>query len=194
MVSRLLASLVLLIQPAVTSAGLPPRTVSVAPNLDRPHIPLVRASRRQHRAPLHRWQPPQHHGLPVVGGPVTTRTKPAPITRSHKPTSSGTASTADRRSPVATSLRSDLARALALPEPWRSIVRCESIRDGSWRVSAASYARGWFQFLRSTWRSLGLAGDPAAASFATQYAAARRLAARDGLANSWVCARQLGWG
>lgn len=85
----------------------------------------------------------------------------------------------------------DLQRAQSLPEPWRSIVRCESLRDGSYRVASSSTARGWFQFLRSTWRSLGLSGDPAAAPFEVQYATARRLRARDGL-RAWDCARMLG--
>ncbi len=85
----------------------------------------------------------------------------------------------------------DLQKAEILPEPWRSIVRCESVRDRSWRMSAESRARGWFQFLPSTWRSLGLSGDPAAASFDEQYAAARELARRDGL-RAWDCARILG--
>jgi hypothetical protein len=85
----------------------------------------------------------------------------------------------------------DLQRARSLPEPWRSIVRCESVRDGSWRVASPSRARGWFQFLPSTWRSLGLSGDPAAAPFSVQYSAARRLARRDGL-RAWTCAHLLG--
>ena len=85
----------------------------------------------------------------------------------------------------------DLQRAESLPEPWRSIVRCESVRDRSWQLSSSSHARGWFQFLPSTWRSLGLSGDPAAAPFEEQYAAARELARRDGL-RAWECARILG--
>lgn len=78
-----------------------------------------------------------------------------------------------------------------LPYPWPEIATCESLRDDSWRESSPSMARGVFQFLRSTWRSLGLFGDPAAASWRDQYRAAKRLRARDGI-NQWDCARITG--
>lgn len=76
--------------------------------------------------------------------------------------------------------------------PWAGIGRCESLRDDSWPTSSSSWARGVFQFLPSTWHSLGLTGDPAAASWRDQLAAARRLRARDGL-GAWDCARILGY-
>jgi hypothetical protein len=79
----------------------------------------------------------------------------------------------------------------ALPYPWPQIIRCESLRDDSWRPGSSSMARGVFQFLRSTWSSLGLYGDPAEASWRDQYHAALRLRERDGI-NSWDCARITG--
>jgi Transglycosylase-like domain len=80
-----------------------------------------------------------------------------------------------------------------LPYPWPQIIGCESLRDDSWREDSNSYARGVFQFLRSTWASLGLSGDPAAASWRDQYRAAVRLKARDGI-RAWDCARIMGVG
>lgn len=82
--------------------------------------------------------------------------------------------------------------AASLPWPWPRIVHCESLRDGSWRVDAKSWARGLFQFLPSTWRSLGGYGDPAAASWREQFRMAVKLQHRDGL-RSWDCARMLGY-
>jgi hypothetical protein len=76
--------------------------------------------------------------------------------------------------------------------PWQGIGTCESLHDDSWRPASTSWARGVFQFLPSTWRSLGLTGDPAAASWRDQLHAARRLRARDGL-RAWDCARILGY-
>jgi hypothetical protein len=75
--------------------------------------------------------------------------------------------------------------------PWGEIGTCESYRDGSWRESSTSWARGVFQFLPSTWRSLGLTGDPATYSWRFQLKAAERLRARDGL-GAWTCAKLLG--
>lgn len=145
----------------------------------RPTPPASRSWRRPPLAEETRWR----------------SLKPRSGSRSPSP-ASGSAPTASHAAtaailPSATPAVSDLQRARDLPEPWRSIVRCESLGDGSWRVGSSSRARGWFQFLRSTWRSLGMSGDPAAASFDTQYAAARRLARRDGL-RAWSCARILG--
>jgi hypothetical protein len=159
-------------------------TVDLSPR--SPAAPTRRPTRSRVRPPLAeetRWR----------------STSPKPNGRSSAPTSShGIARSAGHLTRLATqsaagvASESDLQRAKNLPEPWRSIVRCESLRDGSWRATSDSVARGWFQFLRSTWRSLGLSGDPAAASFDAQYAAARRLARRDGL-RAWDCARLLGY-
>jgi ParB/RepB/Spo0J family partition protein len=65
---------------------------------------------------------------------------------------------------------------------WARLRWCESGRDGSWRVGAASVARGRYQFLRSTWASVGGHGDPAAASYAEQTARALTLWRRSGWA------------
>jgi hypothetical protein len=146
----------------------------------------VRANRSLIRPPLaerSRWSTP---AKPVVTPGASTRSP------SGRTTHSVTASAASSSIPTGSgSTMTDLQRAEALPYPWRGIVRCESLRDESWRVGSSSRARGFFQFLRSTWRSLGLTGDPAAAPFSVQYSAARQLAARDGL-GAWDCARILG--
>lgn len=145
-----------------------------------PPIVLERASRSLVRPPLaerSRW---------------STRTAPRATPSA---SSSSPAVGASTRTSVSSQLRTasgGVALARLLPEPWRSIVRCESLGDGSWRVSAASRARGFFQFMPSTWRSLGMSGDPAEAPFSVQYAAARKLRERDGL-GAWDCARILGW-
>jgi transglycosylase-like protein len=190
--------------------------VLLAPLAAIPHQPPVRAVRvafvvgnRPHRAHEHRQQVPVVAATQARADRVAVRAsrnhvRPPLAERSRwstsaRPTVSRAASTALRSHARAASSTSgsssaatttDLQRAHALPEPWRSIVRCESLRDGSWRVASPSHARGWFQFLPSTWRSLGMSGDAAMASFSTQYAAARRLAARDGL-RAWDCARLL---
>lgn len=145
-----------------------------------PPIVLERASRSLTRPPIaerSRWSTPT----------VQRATSPA----------SSSSRAGGISTPASSSLRprtasGGLALARSLPEPWRSIVRCESLGDESWRVSAASRARGFFQFMPSTWRSLGMSGDPAEAPFSVQYAAARKLRARDGL-GAWDCARILGW-
>lgn len=153
-----------------------------------------RSTRSHRRRPLeHLWHPRSTRGLPPTGGPVLVSTstrhtvKPS-VSRSSPRRPSGVTGGSTSR----TSGLTGLQRARSLPEPWRSIVRCESLGDGSWREGSSSRARGFFQFLRSTWRSLGLSGDPAAAPFGDQYDAARRLARRDGL-GAWDCARILGW-
>jgi hypothetical protein len=113
-------------------------------------------------------------GPPVSGGPVIAQPAAAApsVVESAPHTTEG--------------LRAWLA---AIPRPWGAIGRCESLGDGSWRRASRSHARGVFQFLPSTWRSLGLTGDPADYSWRFQLRQAERLAERDGLRHSWVCAR-----
>jgi hypothetical protein len=129
---------------------------------------------------------------PVAGGPVTQERaesawRVARLEIKPKPDASGWIG--DEPPHTTAGLR---AFAASLGYPWQGIIICESLRDGSWRESSSSWARGIVQFLPSTWRSLGLRGDPAAASWAQQIAAARRLRARDGL-GAWSCARILGY-
>lgn len=160
--------------PAVTSET---RVASPTPR----RSPAARVTRSLTRPPLaeeSRWSTSERPGVNVSG----TRSTPGTSSDTPRPLATGSS---------ATSAQTDLERARTLPEPWRSIVRCESLGDGSWRVLSSSVARGWFQFMRSTWRSLGLRGDPAAAPFSVQYFAARQLARRDGL-RAWDCARILG--
>lgn len=150
---------------------------SPPPSLYRPTAP-ARASRSLNRPPLaeeSRWRSTS----PVASASSGASASPHSVTPTEAVAASSSAPT-------------DLERAESLPQPWRAIVRCESLDDRSYLVSSPSRARGFFQFLRSTWRSLGLSGDPAAAPFWKQYAAALRLAVRDGIRHSWVCARQLG--
>lgn len=80
--------------------------------------------------------------------------------------------------------------AASLPAPWPAVVRCESLNDGSWRVTSSSRARGLFQFLRSSWRLVGGHGDPAAASFGDQWSKAQALLRLQGW-SAWDCARML---
>lgn len=166
------------VRPSPSATTWPATKVVLVPPLElqrRP--PATRASRSTDRPPLaerSRWST-----SPDAGASSGASASPHSVT----PTAAVAASS---------SAPTDLERAESLPAPWRAIVRCESLGDRSYRVSSPSRARGFFQFLRSTWRSLGLSGDPAAAPFWKQYAAALRLAARDGIRHSWVCARQLG--
>jgi hypothetical protein len=171
------------VTPPATAAGAGTKSAKLHPvtSFRAGTSPLLPSTSRSYRRPPlaeeTRWRSTstKHGGRP--GG----------STPSH-----GTVKSAPQQSRTPTRPMSDLQRARSLPEPWRSIVRCESLNDRSWPVTSTSTARGWFQFLRSTWRSLGLHGDPAAAPFDVQYAAARRLARRDGL-RAWDCARMLGW-
>lgn len=66
------------------------------------------------------------------------------------------------------------------PSDWSRIRMCESGRDESWRATSNSTARGYYQFLRGTWASVGGHGDPAAASFAEQTHRALLLYRREG--------------
>jgi len=69
------------------------------------------------------------------------------------------------------------------------IAQCES--GGNPRaLSPGGTYRGMFQFLPSTWRSVGGTGDPAAASVAEQYKRARILYERSGPGQWPVCSRR----
>lgn len=166
--------------------------------------------------------PPAHHApvraVPTPASPVirratvttTARTGPARASRSsQRPLLVGGPVLAPTAAPARTPARTPARRfdpfldsphthaglhawLATLGWPWEGIGTCESLHDDSWRPGSSSWARGVFQFLPSTWRSLGLTGDPADASWVEQLHAARRLRARDGLA-AWDCARILGY-
>lgn len=68
------------------------------------------------------------------------------------------------------------------------IARCESGGDPA-AISADGHYRGKYQFTRSTWRSLGGHGDPAAAPEAEQDQMAAKLLAERGTAPWPVCSR-----
>lgn len=73
---------------------------------------------------------------------------------------------------------------------WYRLRMCESTNTYT-RNSGNGYY-GAYQFLPSTWRSLGYSGMPHQASPATQDEAAKRLQARDGWGPWPTCARRLG--
>ena len=76
-----------------------------------------------------------------------------------------------------------------VPTILRRIAECES--GGNPRaVSRDGRYRGKYQFMRSTWRSLGGTGDPADASEATQDRLALKLYRAEGIGPWPVCGRQ----
>lgn len=73
-----------------------------------------------------------------------------------------------------------------------ALARCESGGDPG-RHSLNGKYHGAFQFLISTWQSIGYEGDPHNHSYATQKEAAGKLIARSGWASQFPrCARKLG--
>lgn len=148
---------------------------------------------------VRRGQPRQNRGdgVGLVRAPLVTRRLGRPATTSAVVRRSQQAAKARTRAARVETAgdfphtrQGLLAFAASLPYPWGPIIRCESAGDGSWRVTSSSRARGILQFLPSTWRSLGLTGDPASYSWRYQYAAALKLRARDGI-SAWECARIL---
>jgi muramidase (phage lysozyme) len=82
------------------------------------------------------------------------------------------------------------ASLVSLSGTWACIVRLES--GGNPRaVNPSSGAGGLFQFLPSTWASLGGTGRPQDASPALQFAMAQKLQARSGW-SQWVTAGACG--
>lgn len=73
---------------------------------------------------------------------------------------------------------------------WEALGQCESGNNPQKNTGNGFY--GAFQFLPSTWRSLGERGLPHQVSYATQLAAAKRLQARSGWGQWPACARRLG--
>lgn len=98
--------------------------------------------------------------------------------------------TAARATKTAASAAAQQADAPALLE---AIALCESGGDPG-AVSADGRYRGKYQFTRSTWRSLGGSGDPAAAEETEQDQRAAALLTRDGTSPWPVCSRQVGAG
>lgn len=73
---------------------------------------------------------------------------------------------------------------------WWALALCESGGDPAKNTGNGFY--GAFQFVLSTWRSLGYSGNPVDYSYETQREAAQSLQARSGW-NQWpACARKLG--
>jgi hypothetical protein len=72
--------------------------------------------------------------------------------------------------------------AVANGDVWARLRACESPTNGGTRY------RGYYQFSRSSWESVGGSGDPAAASLDEQTARAQLLAAHSNPAHQWpVC-------
>jgi hypothetical protein len=70
---------------------------------------------------------------------------------------------------------------------WARLRACES------PTNAGTRYRGYYQFSRASWASVGGTGDPAAASLVEQTARAKSLAARSDPAHQWpVCWRRAG--
>lgn len=72
---------------------------------------------------------------------------------------------------------------------WTLLGNCESGNNPAKNTGNGYY--GAFQFLPSTWHSLGLPGLPHTYSYEAQLAAAKRLQARSGWGQWPSCARQL---
>lgn len=71
-----------------------------------------------------------------------------------------------------------------------ALARCES--GGDPRKNTGNGFYGAFQFMLSTWRSLGMSGNPIDHSYSTQKAAAERLVARSGWGQFPHCSRKIG--
>lgn len=91
--------------------------------------------------------------------------------------------------------------AVAGGDAFEALAACESTGDSDGvaphridpaAVSSSGTYRGAFQFSRSTWASVGPAGDPAAAPYAEQRARAVTLQARSGWGPWPTCSRLLG--
>ena len=88
-----------------------------------------------------------------------------------------------------------VARTPVVDEPvsgtgiWWKLALCES---GGTNANTGNGYFGYFQFLPSTWRSVGGSGLPTDHSYATQVATAQRLQARSGWGQWPSCSRQLG--
>lgn len=126
-------------------------------------------------------QVPDDVGLSPVPPRAETQERPEKDRRRDIPSSGGLSPTppASQDTTIGPEMRARLAR----------IARCES--GGNPRaISANGLYRGKYQFLRSTWRSVGGKGDPARASEAEQDRRAAALYRREG-ASPWpVCGRR----
>jgi uncharacterized protein YabE (DUF348 family) len=111
---------------------------------------------------------------------VAVGTKPAPVaTRASSPASSGSSSSG-----------SSSSGSSGGGSGWAAVAKCESGGNPG-AVSSTGKYRGLYQFSTQTWRSVGGAGDPAAASAAEQTRRAQMLYERSG-AGQWPhCGRYL---
>lgn len=77
------------------------------------------------------------------------------------------------------------------PRTWQALAQCESSGDPT-AVNPSSGAGGLYQFLPSTWASVGGRGLPQDAPAEEQLMRAKMLYEREGW-GQWVCAQNMGW-
>lgn len=119
----------------------------------------------------------------TTAAPTTTTTKPKPTTTK-----------APARRAQAQPSRSAPSAAIPAPsssldESFAALARCES---GMRNVNTGNGYYGYFQFLPSTWRSLGASGLPHEHSYEVQLQYAKKLQARSGWGQWPACTRKLG--
>jgi hypothetical protein len=93
---------------------------------------------------------------------------------------------------TATVLTTSVPRSNASSETgdvWWALALCES---GGANVDTGNGYSGYFQFLDSTWRSVGYSGRAVDYGYETQVAAAQTLQARSGWGQWPACSRRLG--
>jgi hypothetical protein len=128
-----------------------------------------------------------------VSDPFVSEAGAQPARRWARPSSGRTAYRAGAQPRASRSGRARRMRpAPAVPagDVWARLRRCES--GGRYDRNSGNGFYGAYQFLPSTWRSLGLPGMPHRAAPEVQDAAARKLQARSGWGQWPVCSRRIG--
>jgi hypothetical protein len=128
-----------------------------------------------------------------VSDPFVSEAGAQPARRWDRPSSGRTAYRAGvprRASRSGRARRMRPAPAVPAGDVWARLRRCES--GGRYDRNSGNGFYGAYQFLPSTWRSLGLPGMPHRAAPEVQDAAARKLQARSGWGQWPVCSRRIG--
>lgn len=205
--AALTVALIVIIAPVASAGRLHPNDLRPpTPTVDVPERPTVRVSRGQslsliadkHNVPggwrrlawLNRREVMPDPDLIEVGTQLTIPLrdgKKIAWTPSPPPTSAaGSSVSAWDSSPAPASPQRSSSNGI----DWTALANCES--GGNPRaVSSSGTYRGAFQFDLSTWRSVGMTGDPIAHSYGVQLAAAQRLYASRGRAPWPHCGRLL---
>lgn len=143
------------------------RRLVVAASVIAPTLAGLTACAPQPATPAKPSQLTEHDVLKLRGLDPSPRPRKTPHAKPrHTPARIGWALTMKRSDPT--------------PEQLARLRWCESGRDGSYAVNSSSGARGFYQFLIGTWRSVGGHGDPAAASLSEQTYRAVLLYRREG--------------